>query len=36
MAGLFGNKHLIIQYGGVHTKGGTPLRKNHAGIGLYL
>jgi hypothetical protein len=29
---LFGFKHLIILIGGVHNNGGTPLRKNHAGI----
>jgi hypothetical protein len=36
--GLFGNPASWIQtsyntYGGVHTLGGTPLRKNYAGIG---
>jgi hypothetical protein len=29
----YGNKHLIIHHAGVHLSGGTPLRKNHAGIG---
>ena len=36
--GLFGDPNSWIQtsyntYGGVHTQGGTPLRKNYAGIG---
>jgi hypothetical protein len=36
--GLFGDPALWIQtsyntHGGVHTQGGTPLRKNYAGIG---
>jgi hypothetical protein len=36
--GLFGPKERWIQtsyntYGGVHSQGGTPLRKNYAGIG---
>jgi hypothetical protein len=30
---LFGNKLHIIQTGGVHSLGGIPFRKNHAGIG---
>jgi hypothetical protein len=33
MDGLFGNKLLIILIGGIHNNGGTPFRKNHAGIG---
>jgi hypothetical protein len=37
-SGLFGDPASWIQtsyntYGGVHTQGGTPLRKNYAGIG---
>ena len=37
-SGLFGDPTSWIQtsyntYGGVHTQGGTPLRKNYAGIG---
>lgn len=37
-SGLFGNPASWIQtsyntYGGVHSQGGTPLRKNYAGIG---
>jgi hypothetical protein len=36
--GLFGDPSTFIQtsyntYGGVHSQGGTPLRKNYAGIG---
>jgi hypothetical protein len=30
---LFGNKLHITLIGGVHNNGGTPFRKNHAGIG---
>jgi hypothetical protein len=33
MAGLFGNKHLIILMEEFIYNGGTPLRKNFAGIG---
>lgn len=38
-SGAVGNPEEWIQtsyntYGGVHTKGGTPLRKNYAGIGF--
>jgi hypothetical protein len=29
----FVNVHLTILYGGVHQLGGTPFRKNYAGIG---
>jgi hypothetical protein len=33
MVGQFGNKTSYNTIGGVHSSGGTPLRKNHAGIG---
>ena len=38
-SGLFGNPSSWVQtsyntYGGVHANGGTPLRKNYAGIGF--
>jgi hypothetical protein len=33
MAGLFGFTTSYNTHGGVHTKGGIPLRKNFAGIG---